>query len=34
MGTVDAFYGSEARRGTVALAGFDEFALADKLTRR
>jgi DNA-binding LacI/PurR family transcriptional regulator len=32
MGTVDALYGSEARRGTVALVGFDEFALADKLT--
>lgn len=32
MGTVDALYGSQAQRGTVALVGFDEFALADKLS--
>ena len=29
---MDALYGSEARRGTVALVGFNEFAPADKLT--
>ena len=32
MGAVDALYSSRAHRGTVALVGFDEFALADKLT--
>ena len=32
MGTVDALYSSRQQRGTVALVGFDEFALADKLS--
>jgi LacI family transcriptional regulator len=32
MGTVDALYSSRQQRGSVALVGFDEFALADKLT--
>ena len=32
MGTVDALYSSRRQRGRVALVGFDEFALADKLT--
>jgi LacI family transcriptional regulator len=32
MGAVDALYSSRQQRGTVALVGFDEFALADKLT--
>lgn len=32
MGAVDALNGAQAQRGTVALVGFDEFALADKLT--
>jgi LacI family transcriptional regulator, galactose operon repressor len=31
MGTVDALYSARQRRGSVALVGFDEFALADKL---
>ena len=32
MGTVDALYSSRQQRASVALVGFDEFALADKLT--
>jgi LacI family transcriptional regulator len=32
MGTVDALYSARQRRGSVALVGFDEFALADKLS--
>jgi LacI family transcriptional regulator len=32
MGTVDALYGARHRCGSVALVGFDEFALADKLS--
>jgi LacI family transcriptional regulator len=32
MGTVDALYGARQRRDSVALVGFDEFALADKLS--
>jgi len=32
MGTVDALYGEGGRRDSVALVGFDEFALADKLS--
>jgi LacI family transcriptional regulator len=31
MGTVDALYSARQRHGSVALVGFDEFALADKL---
>jgi len=31
MGTIDALHGAGQRRGRVALVGFDEFALADKL---
>ena len=32
MGTVDALYSAQEQHGRVALVGFDEFALADKLT--
>jgi LacI family transcriptional regulator len=32
MGTVDALYSARQRRAGVALVGFDEFALADKLS--